>query len=74
MTNPTQEPDNSVENDTTTQTFDVIGQADLSNTLTVPAAQQIGGGRRRDFDYTLKVKNTGPSDNFGTSRRSLCRR
>ena len=65
LTNPTQEPDNSVENDTATQTFDVIGQADLSNTLTAPAAQQIAGAGA-GFDYTLKVKNTtGPSDNFG---------
>ena len=59
LTNPTQEPDNSVENDTATQTFDVIGQADLSNTLTAPAAQQIAGAGA-GFDYTLKVKHHRP--------------
>jgi uncharacterized repeat protein (TIGR01451 family) len=64
LTNPIQDPDNVVANDTAAQTFDVIGEADLSNTLTAPAGDQIAGAGA-GFNYTLKVKNDGPSDNFG---------
>jgi uncharacterized repeat protein (TIGR01451 family) len=64
LTDPTQAPDNNTSNDTATKTFDVIGQADLSNTLTAPAGNQIAGADA-GFDYTLKAKNDGTSDNFG---------
>jgi len=64
VTNPTQNPDNVVANDTVAQTFDVVGKADLSNTLTAPAGNQVAGAGA-GFNYTLKVKNNGPSDNFG---------